>query len=102
MHNLQPTDTLRKRTIDFYNSLSEEEIKEIPKPQVWNINGRNYISDGNNLSAFLAQKGKKYIEVDFNVPNELSHSCFNLDLLEKDGNTLKNLGIYNPEHLWDL
>ncbi|PIN77885.1 hypothetical protein COV15_01160 [Candidatus Woesearchaeota archaeon CG10_big_fil_rev_8_21_14_0_10_34_12] len=100
LEDLQPTDELRKETVSFLETLGDEEIiSKTGFAQAWLINGKLYISDGNNRSGIMAAKGINEITVEY---KEESEDCFGIiKILLFRAKKLRKMGIHNPYDLWD-
>jgi len=99
IRDLQPSDTLRPDATSFLESLSEEELQRLGLPQVWNIDGKLIISDGNQRTAIAAKKGKTIIQVDYQgkVPEYMNNFK---EIVLNNVRLLQESGVNNPYDLW--
>jgi hypothetical protein len=98
LKDLQPTDTVKEETISYLAMLTTEELNALkPMPQVWLFEETMVLSDGNNRSAVLAQRGEQEMLVEYKGhPGEYAF------LLAKDIENAKRLidnGITSPYQL---
>ena len=88
--DLMPSDLPKDRTIAYYFSLSEEEIKT-HIPQVWLTDEGYVLSDGNNYVVFHCYRGFSEIEVGDDINKTV-----------RDVKILKELGVESPYDLVKL
>tara|TARA_Y100000310_G_scaffold252763_1_gene259490 strand:+ start:374 stop:736 length:363 start_codon:yes stop_codon:yes gene_type:complete len=93
---LQPTDTLRDRTMSFYSSLGKSfySLEEIP--QVWNTSRGLLVSDGNNYVVYSARDGQLEVNVDLKGEEEGVGLQHYISELEEDAEVMRSLGVRSP------
>jgi hypothetical protein len=98
---LQPTDTLRKEQIEFFSKLNIEEILSLnPQPQIWDIDGWQIVTDGNNRLGYLSKQEIEYLEFE-KIDKEIAERYgFPLEEEIKRAEELMNQGVYSLKDLW--
>ena len=99
--DLMPSDLPKDRTIAYYFSLSEEEIKT-HIPQVWLTDDGYVLSDGNNYVVFHCYRG--FSEIEVNYCGRCNEEMFGDDINKtvRDVKILKELGVESPYDLVKL
>lgn len=91
----QPTDFLRKNSMEFFGSLSLRELDSLktPLPQIlWSPIGP-LIADGNNRLTEYASRGYFFVQVDYADETSIKQNPFILSLVLENARKLKKIGI---------